>query len=439
MIHAIVVRFERACIVALAACLCIVSASTELSQGQMKPDTTAQKEVATFVREAILDGDFGDRTLWMTETALDDSHVARNLILDRHPDLPFPYARGWLVMIDDNPDANFAHPVRWVFINEDLTEHSQIVERDFPPLVLSDGGEGEAVPFHCVPVTPKQCDETTGAILDRGLVPVRPGYCSLNAVLVSGGINAGLNKVRYRTNLRSMYQTLRSAGYSKSNIWVYYADGSSLDLDNDDGDDNDATGSDVTAGADESLIRAKLQQLCDGKDRKKDILFTYFTNHGADDDGVCLWDGDSNGLDAGELYSPAELAADVADCEVCRHFMIHDQCFAGDFLAMANDGNHDNLVVYAAASATEFSWGREYMAQWETNDVNTTVVNDMHDDVVANGNLTSTPGSAEGTPDIGNALAGDCCTLFVLPPWIWIIIVIVVVVVVVIIFRRIRK
>jgi len=119
--------------------------------------------------------------------------------------------------------------------------------------------------------------------------------------------------------------------------------------------------------------------------------------------------------------------------------MIHDQCYSGDFLPMASDGNHKNLVVYVAASATEVSWGRQYMAQWEQNNFSNTTMNNMHQDVVNNGNLTSTPGMAEGTTNLGNVSGSICCKLRVWPCWIWIIIIIVVIVIILIIFYFIRK
>jgi hypothetical protein len=119
--------------------------------------------------------------------------------------------------------------------------------------------------------------------------------------------------------------------------------------------------------------------------------------------------------------------------------MIHDQCYAGDFLPMATDGNHKNTVVYAAASATEVSWGRQYMARWEQNDITNTKVNDMHQDVVANGNLSSIPGMAEGTASVGNHLAGSCCCCWWCKYWYIVIIVAVIVVIGIVIYRRRRK
>ncbi|MBP1641764.1 MAG: hypothetical protein H6Q03_433 [Acidobacteria bacterium] len=409
----------------LLAILSLLGPAPAICQERGEPRYADPKQVAELVRERVLGGEFGERTLWTTERPLDPTHVARDLVAGRSPDLPFPYPRTWLVMIDDQPDANFGHPVRWLFVDADTGETGPAIVRDFPPVVLSQGGNGPAVEFRCRALTAKACPELAVRIPIGKLVDVtRPRSC-LHAVLVSGGISSGSNYDRYRQNLRSMYQILRGAGYPKAQISVYYADGASLDLDNADGDNSDATGNDVTAGADEGTIRARIQQLCDDLDPRRDILFTYFSNHGADDDGVCLWDGNNNGLQAGELYSPAELAADTADCAVCRHFMIHDQCFAGDFLPMAGDGQHANLAVYAAASATEVSWGREYLDRWEDNDATTTEINDMHDDVVANGNLNSTPGMAEGTPGLGDVLIGRCCRWLFWWPW-WLVIAVVV-------------
>lgn len=412
--------------------------------GAQQPGNVTQREVAVYVRDAILGGDFGERTLWMTPAPIDPTHVVRDPILERKFDLPVPYPQAWLVMIDDYPEANFAHPVRWLFVDAALTKHTEPVRRDLPPLVLTQGGAGPAVPFRCAGVTSTPCPETAVLQPAEPMPPPAPQKDScLYAVLVSGGINAGANYARYPQNLKSMYGKLRNCGYPKANIYVYYADGNSLDLDNADGDNNDATGSDVTAGANEAAIRNRIQTLCQTLDKDKDILFTYFTNHGADDTGVCLWDGGGNGLDANELYSPAELAADTANCSVCRHFMLHDQCFAGDFLPMASDGQHANLAVYAAASATEFSWGREYMARWETNDPATKTMNEMHQDVAANGNLTSTPGKAEGTAGIGDNSPCECCEgqpcSIVIIVIIVIVIVIVIIVIVIIIIRRRRQ
>jgi hypothetical protein len=207
-----------------------------------------------------------------------------------------------------------------------------------------------------------------------------------------------------------MYSILRSQGYSKSNIYVYYADGDPLDLDDADGDGNDSTGSDVTDSADEATIRARLQDLCDNLDVVTDYLFVYVSNHGGANGAASLYDFDNSGqLEADEEYSPAEMGADTADCQVCRLFMLHDQCFSGAFLPLAIDGDHDNTTVYAAATASEFSYGREYLDRWEDSDHANDTLEDLHQDVVDNGGLTSTPRKHELNETNDQVLLGDCC------------------------------
>jgi hypothetical protein len=71
-----------------------------------------QRQVAEYIRTNLLGGDYGKVTLWMTPTALNEFHVARD-VDPRVLDTPFPYPLTWLVMIDDEPTANLGHSVRW--------------------------------------------------------------------------------------------------------------------------------------------------------------------------------------------------------------------------------------------------------------------------------------------------------------------------------------
>lgn len=389
----------------------ILTPASTLSQEPI--DYEGHRQIVQYLTETRLVDQLDKVTIWTTPFALDTTYVIKNMIKEKKQDIRVPFVKFWLVMIDDNPDANFGHPVRWVFIDEKFKKHSEIIKEEFPPVVISDYGKGKPVLFKCWDLTPRSCDlieEFRPSVIQKR---VKISSCKY-AILVSGGVNSASNYSRYAQNLKSMYTMLRSAGYPKSHIYVYYADGNTaLDCDNADGDNNDATGSDVTDGAFESSIRARYQSL--SATWRCRVLFSYFTNHGADNTGVCLWDDEGDGLDSEELYSPDELSSDIANTKFCRHFMIHDQCYSGDYLPVATDGNHKKLVVYAAASATELSWGREYMARWEQNSITTTTVNAMHQDVVSNGNLTSTPGISEGTTDIGNYLASKCCCCW----WWW--------------------
>ena len=364
--------------------------------------------VADYVKERILGGQFTGQTLWMTETPLDESHVARD-INPEVQDIPFPFPKTWLVMIDDEPEANWGHKCHWLFINDNLEQHTDPIEKDFAPRVFSEFGKGVEVAFACTDLTGVICPDLSVTLKPWDIIDIVRDEC-LYAVLISGGAYPHKNYNRYRQNLSSMYTILRNCGYARANIYVYYADGASLDLDNADGDNDHSTGNDVTDSSSEANIRGRIQDLCGSLDPDRDTLFIYTSNHGSNNRGLCLWDFSGNGqLENDEIYSPAELAADTANCNVCRLFMLFDQCYSGEFLDMASDGDHDNSAIYVAATAHESSWGREYLAQWEQNDPKTTTLNDMHDDVETNGGLTSTAGFAEGTVGNGDRSLCDCC------------------------------
>lgn len=413
--------------------------SSRTGQSQEPYDRAGHEQIVSYlIRSGILEK-IESVTIWTTPFALDSTYVARPLVGEKVKDVPFPFELSWLVMIDDYPGANFGHPVRWVFIDAKFTKHSEVIVESFPPLVLPAYGKGKPVDFRCRDLTPVKCDIDIVKQTPVVLVPGPWRKCKY-AILVSGGINSGMNRTRYAQNLKSMFVMLRNAGYPANRIYVYYADGTlPLDCDNADNDNSDATGSDVTAGAIEDSIRAKFRNLSAPLKSRGRVLFSYFTNHGSDNEGVCLWDMNGDGLKNDEIYTPAELADDIKGSRFCRIFMIHDQCFSGEFLPVASDGNHSNLVVYAAATDAESSWGREYMARWEQNDITATLVNAMHQDVVNNGNLTSTPGMTEGTAGIGNYLAGRCCCCCWWWWRYWYIIIIIIGSVIIIIIRRFRR
>ena len=378
----------------------IVAVTSLLGNGASDVWGATQQEVAGYVRDTILGRDYGDVALWMTEEPGDKTLVAR----DMHPDVPdivFPYGATWLVMIDDDPDANWGHPCRWLFVNDDLSENTAPIVRDFPPRVFSSLGEGPEVAFRCAGVTDVPCTPLAGDVPARAAPGGQPAAAEkpwLHAVLISGGAWPSANYDRYRQNLQSMYGILRDCGYPAANIFVYYADGSAI------------PGVPVTDSANESAIRARIQALSSSRGYTTDSLFVYVSNHGDDNRGACLWDLDVSGqLEDYEIYSPGELGGDTANSPLYRLFMLHDQCFSGEFIPIATDGRHDRSAIYVAAGPEECSYGREYMAQWEQNDPETMTMNAMHQDVVLNGNLTSTPDYAEGR--VGNGDVSLCYCL----------------------------
>jgi hypothetical protein len=369
-------------------------------------------EVAIFIQDNILGGTLSDKTLWMSDTSLSSDHLARD-IDPQVPAIPLPYAKTWVVMIDDAPMANFSHPCRWVFLKDDtLTNYAIINGKNHPPIVTI----GTAVRnFECRDFT------TLGADSCRTVEPL--GFAKtgqriketfqftdcLYAVLISGGENEDKNYSIYADNLEDMYQVLQNCGFPTANIFVYYADGSGLDLDNADGNNDRHTGdSEVTGAANEENISAKLIDLCTTLDPDRDVIFVYGTNHGLDNAGLCLWDDEGFGLDDNEKLSPTELSSYTADCQVRRLFFVLDQCFSGDFLDPLSDAHHSRGAVYVS-SLDWFSCGRLYPLEWLEHDLVTTTMNDMHpvDPWACYGGVQM-PGMAEGTPGIGSTRLCSC-------------------------------
>ena len=66
--------------------------------------------IVDYVKLRILDGELTGKALWITEKALDESHVARDIDPEKK-DIPLPYPQTWVVMIDDQPEANWGHKV----------------------------------------------------------------------------------------------------------------------------------------------------------------------------------------------------------------------------------------------------------------------------------------------------------------------------------------
>ena len=369
-------------------------------------EVASMQAAADFVIQTILGGATDRAVLWTHEEPVDNSHVAQGGDA-RLPAVNFPFPINRLFMVDPTPDANWAHPVQWVFVDGSAGE-LVVVERDWIPSIVD--AAGRVTGLSCQALTAVPC-ATTGATAVQ-VDPAHFGYLDkcLYAVLISGGWNDGSNYSRYPENLTSMYQTLLGLGFGKSQIWTYYADGTEpLDMDNADGDNNHATGSDITGGAVEANISARIAGLCNVLNPNRDVLFIYTSNHGGSNGDLILWDFNSDGMwTDSEHYSPAELAVDTEDCNVCRLFGIFDQCYSGAFLPMVNDGDHPNTAFYSAATADEVSWGREYLDWWEDLDVDNMSMNALHNSVANSGTLQSTALMAQSASGIGNVTLDYC-------------------------------
>lgn len=88
------------------------------------------------------------------------------------------------------------------------------------------------------------------------------------AVLISGGINAAKNHVRYWNETKCLYSLLKDAGYTDANLYVLYADGVARD-----------TGMTVDYSATKANITTVFNSLAE-KMRDNDTLLIMTTDHG---------------------------------------------------------------------------------------------------------------------------------------------------------------
>lgn len=389
-------RPPGATLIACAASVSLFAAMEQVAQA------ASQEEVAAFVLDWVVQQpSYEGLSIRITKTAVPSGREPRNrpVVRDIHPeieDYPLPFERTWVVMIDDLPHANWGHDCRWVLVEEnprngELTGQFIVLdEKNFPPTVLLDGGWGPSVPLDCIeiPALQLECDfdgppPEDFEFGDGGLAADKD---CLYAILICGGFNDKAE--RFQSNLRRMYKRLRSLGYAKNRIWVYYADGSPLDLDNADGDSNDTTGSDVDGACSKQAVRNRISFLSSGLNPAKDTLFIYMTGHGVragagpcdwGRSGVTLWDANGNKkLDAEDCYSPTELAADTKNAKVRRLLLIADHCFSGLFAPVASDGDHQVMAVSTAATADCYSWDSQYMDHWMGLDPTKKTFAEMH-------------------------------------------------------------
>ena len=185
--------------------------------------------------------------------------------------------------------------------------------------------------------------------------------CRKSAVLISGGWSTEGNFQRYYDNLVSYENKLFSIGYK--DIHVYYGDESDANILKTSGDLSSSTHVDHVINRLEK-IRQSIRERCEIRFPALTRLAVIGSNHGADDEGLCLWG--TNEEDQ-RYYTPSMLQEDLQNCSTSTQIMIiMDQCYSGEFVTGITDPNILNhLCVFSAAHDEEPSYGRQYPDTWE--------------------------------------------------------------------------
>ncbi|MDA3885883.1 MAG: T9SS type A sorting domain-containing protein [Candidatus Delongbacteria bacterium] len=297
-----------------------------------------KEQAKDLVLTQILADKIGKVDVFSLKTVKNGSSIA---ILDR--ELNCTYNSNWVFFVDDLVFADWSHPCRYIFVDEETGEY-QIINDTFPPLDMSDFEKISQVDY----AGENNLQTNPNAKIQSSLEPSNHNY----AVIISGGYNSSENYKRYWNNMSAIYCTLTDVyGYKPENIYVHSSDGTvvnnwgSLDLDKDGTDD-------ILYPASKSSIESTFNRLAYEVD-SDDQLFVYVTDHGYTDGTIVLWGYDS--------ISPSELDDMLDPLDTAETITVLGQCHSGGFITNSSNITDPHRVVHAASSVNESTFAELWL------------------------------------------------------------------------------
>ena len=316
---------------------------------------------------------------------LDISSTVVSPSIGKH-DVCVPFKRFYLYVSDDMPIAEWSHPVRYLFVDEDMTTFA-VVYGSVPLEVVVEGSNEQFVlvngEINEIRV-PRKLLTSTGSVFDDKSGDDFPSVLDGNssncyALLVSGGWNQGNNHCRYWNEVCFVYNVLRKRFcLPRENIKVLWAGGdpskdlcrngtclgssvpcksypfeksnlSDFDLDG----NNDIDGSATLANV-RSTLEAYANDL-----QANDQLLIFFSDHGGTYGGgvndkatVCLW---------GDELTDYELASLTKDIK-CPVMAALKTCYSGGMIQEFIDSSANRTM--ATADGYEPSIAHRMMGDW---------------------------------------------------------------------------
>ena len=328
----------------------------------------------------------------------------------------------FVYFIDEHPYANWAHPCRYLFVNKDNGEISEMKAKTPPENMKT---------WKMITPLPK-LQEGSKFDFSKNIPNLRSGINPQNcyAVIISGGGDEYYNWERYWNDCSAIYSTLIHVyGYLKNHIYVLMADGtdpaidrhlnngsydsSPLDLDGDGLPDIQytATKNNIT------MVFNALANIL----TLDDHLFIFTTDHGNPSSPgevtLELWY---------ETIISSQFAAEVNKINAGSISVVMEQCFSGGFIPhLAKQGR----TIATACSATESSWAmppsytyNEFVYHWTAavtgqtpygSSVNADYNNDGYISMKEAFDYANTYDNANETPQYSSieSQLGDCLTL----------------------------
>ena len=162
-------------------------------------------------------------------------HAGEVEIRDRRTTFDAPFEKFWFVFVDDQPQANWMHPCRYIFVSEDLSAYA-VVYRMAPPRVTDastgdvlrlEGGATWSVNVPTLQSVVSNVWAVSNSYLSNGL---QYGGDTDHSyfILISGGHNPWSNGIRFWSDTAMFYSTLTlKYNVPKDHIRVYMSDGTS--------------------------------------------------------------------------------------------------------------------------------------------------------------------------------------------------------------------
>lgn len=301
-----------------------------------------RKDAENIVLLQILSNDIGKVDVYSLSTLLNSGD--KILISDRQ--LNCPYFQNWVFLVDDFVRASWAHPCRYIFVNE-ANGNYQIINETMPPFDMS---------YYEI-ISEMQFNLENYLVTDPNatIENSREPNDHLYAVLINGGICSTFNDVRFWNDLSAIYCTLTQVyGYKHENIYVHSTDGlidnnyGRLDLDQVLPYTND-----IDHGAFKDDIEDTFDTLANEMD-SHDQLFVYVTDHGDTQNRIQLWGNDT--------INTLELNTMLNSIESSEIVVVMGQCYSGGFISNPVNVTGSHRTIFTSTNASEGS----YLELWIT-------------------------------------------------------------------------
>jgi hypothetical protein len=303
----------------------------------------SRKQAEALVLNQILVSDTGHINVYMCNDSLSGP---KSLPLLDNKKISLPYAYNWVFLSDDNPLAYWCHPCRYVIVSSSNGNYT-IIDNDIYPVDLQTEYEPILLIANHPQAQPCSFTKPTYAISNP----------HLHAVLICGG-----DACNFNNDIAVIYNTLKEAGYPKTNITVLYGYGYSnynTWRDQFDGDGMNEINDSATTNWVDTTFRS-LNIL-----GPEDQLFVFVDDHGDTINGESYFILPSQGGSGTTRYFSSQLVSAVRNIPCAQMVFVMQQCHSGGFIhPLLNDISNSlckNRLILTSVDSSQDAWGENHI------------------------------------------------------------------------------